>query len=206
MVAPRTLVLGSTSAYRRALLERLKIPFETASPRVAEDRLPGETPRALAQRLARAKALDVSARYPNALVIGSDQSAGVGERVLGKPGTHERATEQLAALSGQSVVFHTGLCLVDTASRREWLDVVPYTVHMRELGADEIEHYLRIDRPYDCSGSFKSEGLGVSLFRGMEGDDPTALVGLPLIRLSQWLREAGLPVPPETDSVRAPTR
>lgn len=204
MVSVRTVVLGSTSAYRRGLLQRLRIPFETASPQVAEDRLPGETPRALAQRLAQAKAADVATRYPDALVIGSDQSAGVGERVLGKPGNHERAAEQLAALSGQSVVFHTGICLIDTANGREWLDVVPYTVHVRELDAAEIERYLRLDQPYDCSGSFKSEGLGASLFHRMEGDDPTALIGLPLIRLSAWLREAGVPMPPELASAADP--
>lgn len=198
MSALRTLVLGSTSPYRRGLLERLRIPFETASPRVSEDRLPGETPRALAERLAGAKAADVAARYPDALVIGSDQSAGVGDRILGKPGTHQRAVEQLSALSGQSVVFHTGLCLIDTASGREWLGTVPYTVHVRALDHAEIERYLRLEQPYDCSGSFKSEGLGVSLFRGMEGDDPTSLVGLPLIRLCAWLREAGMLVPGES--------
>ncbi|MFO8153990.1 Maf family protein [Thioalkalivibrio sp.] len=197
MTALRTLVLGSTSPYRRSLLERLRIPFETASPGVAEDRLPEETPPALAERLARAKAADVAARYPDALVIGSDQSAGIGERVLSKPGDHQRAAEQLAALSGQSVVFHTGLCLIDTASGREWIGVVPFTVHMRDFDEDEIERYLRLERPYDCSGSFKSEGLGVSLFRRTEGDDPTALVGLPLIRLCAWLREAGMNVPPD---------
>jgi septum formation protein len=197
MPAARTVVLGSTSAYRRSLLERLRIPFETASPQVAEDRLPGETPLALAERLARAKAADVAARYPDALVIGSDQSAGIGDRILAKPGSHAKAVEQLAALSGKSVVFHTGMCLIDSASGREWLEVVPYTVHMRELDAGEIERYLHLDRPYDCSGSFKSEGLGISLFRRMEGDDPTALVGLPLIRLCKWLREAGVTMPPE---------
>lgn len=197
MPAFRTVVLGSTSPYRRSLLERLRIPFETASPQVSEERLPGETPQALVERLARAKASEVAARYPDALVIGSDQSAGLGDRILGKPGSHERAAEQLASLSGKSVVFHTGMCLIDTATGREWLGVVPYTVHMRELDADEIERYLRLDRPYDCSGSFKSEGLGISLFRGMEGDDPTALVGLPLIRLCAWLREAGIYLPPE---------
>lgn len=196
MTALRTIVLGSTSPYRRSLLERLRIPFETASPEVAEDRLPEETPRALAERLAREKAANVATRYPDALVIGSDQSAGVGERVLSKPGDHQRAAEQLAALSGQSVVFHTGVCLIDTASGREWIGVVPFTVHMREFDEDEIDRYLRLERPYDCSGSFKSEGLGVSLFRRMEGDDPTALVGLPLIRVCAWLREAGVTLPP----------
>ncbi|TVP83702.1 MAG: septum formation protein Maf [Thioalkalivibrio sp.] len=195
MAASRTIVLGSTSAYRRSLLERLQLSFEAASPRVAEDRLPEETPHALAERLARAKAADVASRYPDALVIGSDQSAGVGQRILSKPGNHQRAAEQLAALSGQSVVFHTGLCLIDGRSGREWIGVEPYTVHMREFDDDEIERYLRLDRPYDCSGSFKSEGLGACLFRRMEGDDPTALVGLPLIRLCAWLREAGVILP-----------
>lgn len=196
MTALRTIVLGSTSHYRRSLLERLRIPFETASPEVVEDRLPEETPQALAERLAREKAANVAARYPDALVIGSDQSAGIGERVLSKPGDHQRAAEQLAALSGQSVVFHTGVCLIDSASGREWIGVVPFTVHMREFDEDEIDRYLRLERPYDCSGSFKSEGLGVSLFRRMEGDDPTALVGLPLIRVCAWLREAGVTLPP----------
>jgi len=193
----RRLVLASTSAYRRSLLERLHLGFETARPQVEESRQPNEPPEAMAERLAVAKAADVARRYPDALIIGSDQCAAVGARILGKPGGHAQALEQLRALSGQRVVFHTGLCLIDSASGRQWRAVVPYTVHLRELETAEIERYLRLEKPYDCSGSFKSEGLGVVLFRRMEGDDPTALIGLPLILLCAWLREAGLILPPE---------
>jgi len=194
----RSLVLASTSAYRRSLLERLHLDFETAHPRVEETRLPDEAPEAMVERLAVAKAADVARHYPDALIIGSDQCAAVGDRILGKPGGHAQAREQLRALSGQRVVFHTGLCLIDSASGRQWHGVVPYSVHIRKLETAEIERYLRLEKPYDCSGSFKSEGLGVVLFRRMEGDDPTALIGLPLILLCSWLREAGLMLPPET--------
>jgi septum formation protein len=193
----RTLVLASTSTYRRSLLERLQLDFETARPGVEETRLPDEAPETMVARLATAKAADVAGHYPDALIIGSDQCAAVGERILGKPGGHEQAREQLGTLSGQRVVFHTGLCLIDSASGRRWRGVVPYTVHFRELETAEIERYLRLEQPYDCSGSFKSEGLGVVLFRRMEGDDPTALIGLPLILLCSWLREAGLVLPPD---------
>lgn len=198
MTGPRHVVLASTSVYRRALLERLRIPFHTARPQVEEARLPGETPRAMAERLARAKAADVAQRFPDALVIGSDQCAAVGNRILGKPGDLARAAEQLAALSGQAVVFHTGMCMIDTASGREWCAVTPYAVHMRDLHEAEIDRYLQLEQPFDCAGSFKSESLGICLFRRMEGDDPTALVGLPLILLCDWLREAGVAVPPES--------
>lgn len=197
MQGTRSLVLASTSAYRRSLLERLHLGFETARPQVEESRQPDEPPEAMAERLAVAKAADVARRYPNALIIGSDQCAAVGERILGKPGGHAQALEQLRALSGQRVVFHTGLCLIDSASGRQWRGVVPYSVLFRELETAEIERYLQLEKPYDCSGSFKSEGLGVVLFRRMEGDDPTALIGLPLILLCAWLREAGLMLPPE---------
>lgn len=196
MPDPRRLVLASTSRYRQALLERLQLDFLTARPEVEEDRRPGEAPQAMVERLARAKAGAVADAHPDALIIGSDQCAAVGTRILGKPGSHARAAEQLAALSGQCVVFHTGLCLLDSASRRSWSGVIPYSVQMRELDAAEIEDYLRVEQPYDCAGSFKSEGLGIALFQRMEGDDPTALIGLPLIRLAHWLREAGLAVPP----------
>ncbi|MFO8003938.1 Maf family protein [Thioalkalivibrio sp.] len=196
MPGTRTLVLASTSTYRRSLLERLHLDFETASPRVEETRLPDEAPQAMVGRLAAAKAADVARRYPDALVIGSDQCAAVGDRILGKPGGHQQALEQLGTLSGQRVVFHTGLCLIDSASGRHWRGVVPYTVHFRTLATAEIERYLRLEQPYDCAGSFKSEGLGVVLFQRMEGDDPTALIGLPLILLCSWLRQAGLTLPP----------
>jgi septum formation protein len=192
----RSVVLASTSSYRRALLERLRIEFVTVRPEVEEFREPGESPQAMVERLAVSKAADVACRRADALVIGSDQCAAVGDRILGKPGTHENAAEQLAALSGRRVVFHTGLCLIDAASGRQWQGVVPYTVHMRDLRPAEIERYLRLEQPYDCAGSFKSEGLGVSLFQRMEGDDPTALIGLPLIQLCTWLRDAGMPMPP----------
>jgi septum formation protein len=196
MPGARSVVLASTSSYRRALLERLHIAFVTVRPEVEEFREPGESPEAMVERLAVSKAANVARRYADALVIGSDQCAAVGERILGKPGTHEQAVEQLAALSGQRVAFHTGLCLIDSGSGRQWSGVVPYTVHMRDLQPAEIERYLRLERPYDCAGSFKSEGLGISLFQRMEGDDPTALIGLPLIQLCAWLRAAGLPIPP----------
>lgn len=197
MPGVRSVILASTSPYRRALLGRLHIAFVTARPEVEENLQPGESPQAMVERLAMAKAADVAGRHTDALIIGSDQCAAVGERILGKPGTHEKAAEQLAALSGQRVAFHTGLCLIDSASGRRWHGVVPYTVQMRELQHAEIERYLRLDRPYDCAGSFKSEGLGISLFQRMEGDDPTALIGLPLIQLCAWLRDAGLPMPPD---------
>lgn len=197
MPGTRTLVLASTSAYRRSLLERLHLDFETARPQVEELRQPDEPPAAMAERLAVAKADNVAPRYSDALIIGSDQCAAAGERILGKPGGHEQALEQLTTLSGQRVVFHTGLCLIDSGSGRQWHAVVPYAVQMRQLETAEIERYLRLEKPYDCSGSFKSEGLGITLFQRMEGDDPTALVGLPLILLCSWLREAGLALPPD---------
>jgi septum formation protein len=196
MQGERRIVLASTSAYRRALLQRLGLEFEVTAPRVDEDRRPGETPAAMVERLAVAKAAEVGARFPDTLVIGSDQCAALGAEILGKPGSHERAAGQLARLSGQRVEFHTGLCLIDTANGRRWSGVVPFTVHMRDLDASEIDRYLCIERPYDCAGSFKSEALGIALFRSMDGSDPTALIGLPLIRLSDWLREAGVAVPP----------
>jgi septum formation protein len=195
MPARPSLILASTSRYRRALLERLALPFQAVTPDVDETRLPNEPPEDMVVRLAAAKAAEVANRFPGALVIGSDQCAALGADVLGKPGSHEKARAQLGRLSGQRVTFHTGLCVIDGASGREWRDVVPFTVHMRDLEPDEIERYLRADQPYDCAGSFKSEGLGISLFRAMAGDDPTALVGLPLIRLCARLREAGLTIP-----------
>lgn len=192
-----TLILASTSRYRRALLERLALPFESVAPQVDEVRKPDEPPDDMVLRLATAKAVEVASRFPEALVIGSDQCAALGTDVLGKPGSHEKARVQLGRLSGQRVTFHTGLCVIDGASGREWRDVVPFTVRMRALEPDEIERYLLADQPYDCAGSFKSEGLGISLFQAMEGEDPTALVGLPLIRLCTRLREAGCTIPSE---------
>lgn len=192
----REIVLASTSPYRAQLLERLRLPFTTARPEVDETRATDEGPAALVQRLAEAKARAVAYAHPEALIIGSDQSASHQGHILGKPGNPERAREQLAALSGGAVTFHTGLCLLDATSGQARVEDVEYTVTFRQLADPEIRAYVALDDPVDCAGSFKSEGLGVSLFERMEGSDPTALVGLPLIRLCHWLREAGIAVPP----------
>ncbi|WP_026148288.1 MULTISPECIES: nucleoside triphosphate pyrophosphatase [unclassified Thioalkalivibrio] len=193
----REIVLASTSPYRAQLLQRLHLPFTTAAPQVDETRLPDEDAAALVRRLAEAKARAVTGgTHPDALIIGSDQSASHGGRILGKPGNAERAREQLASLSGGTVTFHTGLCLLDASSGEARVEDVEYTVTFRRLSDAEIRAYVALDNPVDCAGSFKSEGLGVSLFERMEGSDPTALVGLPLIRLCHWLREAGIAMPP----------
>lgn len=189
------LILASTSAYRRELLQRLRVPFEVVAPGVDEAHRPGETPEAVARRLSLEKARAVAARRPDALVIGSDQTAtldGVG--VIGKPGTHERAVQQLRAASGRTMVFHTGLCLC-RPDGEPLVDCVDTRVRFRTLRDDEIERYLWTETPYDCAGAAKSEGLGVSLLDAQEGPDPTALVGLPLIRLAAMLRAAGLRLP-----------
>jgi len=186
------LILGSTSRYRRELLERLRLPFTVAAPDVDETPLPGEAPAALARRLALAKARAVAALHPQAIVIGSDQVADLNGKSLGKPGTHERAVEQLRAMRGQAVVFQTAVAVVCQATGFEAQDLAPVTVRFRDLSDAEIEAYLRAEEPYDCAGSAKSEALGIALVSAMESDDPTALVGLPLIRLCAMLRAAGL--------------
>ncbi len=183
----RTLVLASSSPYRRALLQRLGVAFRTARPEVDETPLPGEPPAALARRLAE--------RFPEALIIGSDQCAVTDEsRILGKPGDFEHAYAQLRALSGRSVRFLTGLCLLEASTGTVQLDVVPFLVEFRHLSDAQIRRYLQRERPFDCAGSFRSEGLGIALFRRMQGDDPNALIGLPLIRLVDMLEAAGQPV------------
>lgn len=187
-----TLILASTSPYRRELLGRLGLPFEAVGPHLDETRQDGEGAVDMVLRLARAKARVVAEQYPKAWVIGSDQCAVLGETVLGKPGTHGRAFEQLRAASGQRVVFHTGLCLMNLGQGFERSVEVPFSVRFRALGDAEIEHYLQREKPYDCAGSFKSEGLGIALFEALEGSDPSALIGLPLIALCGLLREAGL--------------
>jgi septum formation protein len=185
------LVLGSTSRYRRELLQRLGVPFDVASPEVDETPQAGELPAALAPRLALAKARAVAAQHPDAVVIGSDQVADLHGRPIGKPGTHERAVEQLRAMSGQALVFHTALAVVRPATGFERVVDVPVRVTFRVLSDAEIETYLRAEQPYDCAGSAKSEGLGVTLLHSIESDDPTALIGLPLIKTCELLREAG---------------
>lgn len=192
MTASSALILGSTSRYRRELLERLRIPFEVRSPDIDESPLPGEAPAALASRLALAKAQAVAARHPGAVVIGSDQVADLDGQPVGKPGSHERAVEQLRAMSGRSVVFQTAVAVVRRDSGFAGSALVPVTVRFRSLGEAEIERYLRIEQPYDCAGSAKSETLGIALLEAIESNDPTALVGLPLIKTCELLRAAGL--------------
>ncbi len=191
----RPLVLGSTSPYRRELLARLGLAFTSDAPRVDETPHPGETPVALARRLALAKAREVAARHPQAIVIGSDQVADLAGQPLGKPGTHERAMAQLRAMSGRTVIFQTALAVACVDSGFEQSDLAAVEVHFRHLNDEEIERYLRAEQPYDCAGSAKSEGLGIALLDAIHSDDPTALVGLPLIRTARLLRAAGLHLP-----------
>jgi septum formation protein len=186
------LILASTSRYRRELLERLRLPFTVESPEVDETPLPGEPPATLAQRLSLAKARAVAAKHPEAVVIGSDQVADLDGTPVGKPGTHERAVQQLRAMSGRSVVFQTGVAVVCASSGFAGAALVPVTVRFRPLNHAEIERYLRTEQPYDCAGSAKSETLGIALLDAIESDDPSALVGLPLIRTCALLRQAGI--------------
>ena len=189
------LILASTSTYRRMLLERLHIPFETARPEVDETPLPGESPETTANRLALEKALAVADRLDDALVIGSDQVAHIGTEVFGKPGTIERAHAQLRRMSGQTVIFHTALAVVNTRTGKQAVSSVPTEVRFRTLSAPEIVRYVEKEMPLDCAGSAKSEGLGITLLDALSGNDPTALVGLPLIELSRMLRDQGLQLP-----------
>ncbi len=188
------LVLASTSPYRRTLLGRLGLPFETAAPDVDESPLENETPHELVARLSEAKARAVAAQYSNALIIGSDQVAVLDKQILGKPGNHENAVQQLQAASGNKVDFLTGLCLLNSQTQNSHVKVVPFSVVFRSLNDAQIEQYLLRDKPYNCAGSFKSEGLGISLFKKMEGDDPNALIGLPLIELTSMLALEGVDV------------
>lgn len=177
------------------MLQRLNVPFSVSAPDVDETPAPGEAPGALALRLALAKARAVSAQHPEAVVIGSDQVADLHGAPLGKPGQHERAVEQLRQMRGQTVVFHTALAVVCAATGFEQVDTAPVRVKFRDLNDDEIERYLRAEQPYDCAGSAKSEGLGIALLDAIDSDDPTALIGLPLIRTCRMLRAAGLVLP-----------
>ncbi len=190
----RHLILASTSPFRRELLARLGLPFAVRSPEVDETRQPGEEAPALVARLAEWKAQAVARQEPAALVIGSDQVAVLAGEIVGKPGDHERAVAQLRRASGQTVTFYTGLCLLDSASNQRQVTVEVFQVAFRQLTAEMIEGYLRREQPYQCAGSFKSEGLGIALFERLEGDDPTSLIGLPLIRLTRMLEAAGVAV------------
>ncbi|OGB01584.1 MAG: septum formation protein Maf [Burkholderiales bacterium RIFCSPHIGHO2_12_FULL_61_11] len=191
---PRTrpLILGSTSHYRRELLQRLQIPFQVAAPEVEESRLPGEPLHELAERLALAKARAVARVFPHAVVIGADQVADLNGLPLGKPGIHERAVAQLRQMRGQTVVFQTAVAVVCLESGFERSSLASVRVTFRSLTDDEIENYLRAEQPYDCAGSAKSEGLGIALLESIESDDPTALVGLPLMRTCKMLQAAGI--------------
>jgi septum formation protein len=186
------LILASTSPYRRALLERLGLPFSIAAPDVDERPHPGESPTDLVRRLAEAKARAVALNHPDALIIGSDQVACLDDAILGKPGDHATAIAQLERASGRCVLFQTGLCVLDARNGAAQTLVEPFQVHFRVLSRARIAGYLERERPYDCAGSFKSEGLGIALFERLEGDDPTALIGLPLIRLVELLESVGL--------------
>ena len=191
---PRPLVLGSTSRYRRELMQRLNLPFDVVAPDVDETPLTGENPADLAQRLALAKARAVAQRFPQSVVIGSDQVADLDGEPLGKPGNHERAVAQLRRMRGRVVVFQTALAVVCIETGFEARDLAAVRVRFRDLSDAAIEAYLRIEEPYDCAGSAKSEGLGIALLESIDNDDPTALVGLPLIRTCRLLRQAGVPL------------
>ena len=188
------LVLASTSPYRRALLERLGLPFTAVAPDVDESRHAGESAPGLVVRLAEAKARAVAPAHPGALIIGSDQVAVIEDRVLGKPGNRERAIEQLTLAAGKTVVFYTGLCLLNAATGRARILCEPFQVGFRRLSQAQIAGYVDRECPFDCAGGFKSEGLGIALFERLVGDDPNALIGLPLIRLVELLASEGVDV------------
>lgn len=190
----RDIVLASSSPYRRVLLERLQVPFQVDAPDVDESWRPGEPPQRYVERLAVDKARAVADRHTAALVIGSDQAAVHDGEIVGKPADHDDAVRQLLHASGNAITLHTGLALVDTATGRVQSDVVPYTVHFRDIDRDTIERYLEREQPYNCAGSLRAEGLGIALLRRFEGDDPNALIGLPLIRLADMLYNEGITI------------
>ena len=189
------LILGSTSPFRRELLCRLGLAFDCDAPEIDASRLVGETPEQLVLRLAEAKARAVAERHPAALIIGSDQVACIDGEVLGKPGDRARAIDQLERAAGKVVTFYTGLCLFNSATGRHQVLCEPFRVHFRKLSRQQIERYVDAEQPFNCAGSFKSEGLGITLFERLEGDDPNALIGLPLIRLVQMLEREGIALP-----------
>lgn len=188
------LVLASTSPFRKTILEKLGIQFDVSAPDIDESPLASETPEQLVGRLACAKAMKVAEAYPEALVIGSDQVAVIDGQILGKPGNHQKAIGQLQQASGKTVTFLTGLCLHNVVTGKNQVEVVPFKVVFRELTTSQIENYLQAEQPYNCAGSFKSEGLGIALFERLEGEDPNTLIGLPLIRLVRMLEKEGVSV------------
>ena len=183
------LVLASSSPFRKMLLERLLVPFETINPDIDETPMIGETPLQLVKRLAVEKAQAVASDYPNSLIIGSDQVAMHGEEIVGKPHTHERAVSQLRSASGKEIKLFTGLALINSETKAVQADVIPFTVYFKQLSEEVIENYLRKEEPYNCAGSVRAEGLGIALLKRFEGDDPNALIGLPLIRLISMLEK-----------------
>ncbi|RUM94772.1 MAG: septum formation inhibitor Maf [Thiothrix sp.] len=189
------LILASTSPFRAELLTRLQMPFETFAPDIDETPLAGETPESMILRLTESKADTARKQFPNHLIIASDQCATCDGDIIGKPGTHAHAVKQLRRFSGKNITFLTGLCLLNTATGRIQTDCVPFVVQFRPLTEQKIEDYLRLEKPYQCAGSFKSEGLGITLFAKMSGEDPNALIGLPLIRLTSFLANEGLNLP-----------
>ena len=189
------LVLASTSPFRREILEKLGLPFHTAAPDIDETRLNGESPESLVTRLAEGKARAVAEDWPDALIIGSDQVACVDGRILGKPGNRQNAIRQLSQAAGKTVTFHTGLCLFNSASQRMQVSCEPFRVHFRQLNEQQIARYLDHEQPFNCAGSFKSEGMGITLFKKLEGDDTNTLIGLPLIRLVEMLGKEGVELP-----------
>ena len=190
----KTLVLGSTSPFRKTILEKLKLPFYCAKPNIDESEQQGESPQALVERLAIEKAMAVTLEYPDALIIGSDQVAVCEGEILGKPHNFENGVIQLSKFSGKSITFYTGLSVYNSKTNKALSVVEPFTVHFNVLSQEEISNYLKAEQPYNCAGSFKSEGLGICLFNKLEGDDPNTLVGLPLIQLVSLLKQHGLDV------------
>ncbi len=188
------IILASSSPFRMSLLQRLHLPFSCISPEIDESHLENETAEGYVKRLARQKAEAIARSNPDAVVIGSDQCALLGETILGKPGSHENALNQLKRIQGETVIFHTGLCVLQNSGEFCMLEDILYEVEFRQLQEAQLEHYLQVEQPYQCAGSFKSEAYGVTLFNRMRGDDPTALIGLPLIRLAHMLEEAGVSV------------
>lgn len=189
-----SLILASSSRYRREVLEKLHLPFQCVSPEIDETPLPDESPEQTSLRLAESKARKVAQAYPNALIIGCDQVATVDGLQIGKPGNHDNAVKQLAMLSGKEVIFHSAICLYNSANQHMQSTIAPYYVKFKPLSPRQIETYLRLEQPYDCAGSAKSEGMGIALLEYMRGDDPNALIGLPVIVLVDMLMQAGVDV------------